>query len=49
VGVDETKRGGSVVGAGVRVEDDSLVAGRRADGCDPLLPFVRVLRFLIGA
>src|SRR5690348_13982465 len=48
VGVDEAGRGGSAGGSGSRVEGDRLVAGRRADGFDPLLPFVRVLWFAVS-
>ena len=36
------------MGSGSRVEGDRLVAGRRADGSNPLLPFVRVLGFSVG-
>src|SRR6266496_4758015 len=48
VGVDEAGHGGSALDPGPRVEGDRLVAGRRADGFDPLLPFVRVLGFSVG-
>ncbi len=48
VGVDKTEHGGSAVPPGFRADGDRLVAGRRADSCDPLFPFTRVLRFLIG-
>ena len=48
MGVDETEHYGSAVCAGSCVESDRLVAGRRADGCDPLLPFVGMLWFLVG-
>ena len=47
MGVDETEHYGSAVCAGSCVESDRLVAGRLADGCDPLFPFVRVL-WLLG-
>ncbi len=48
VGVDEAGDCGSALGSGSRVAGDRLVAGRRADGCDPLLPFVGVLGFSVG-
>ena len=50
VGVDEAEaeHGGSAWGPGPRIDGDLLVAGRLADGFDPLFPFVWVLRFLIG-
>jgi hypothetical protein len=46
--MDEAEHGGSVRGPGPRVEGDRLVAGRRADGFDPLFPFVGVLWFAVG-
>ena len=48
VSVDETDGGGLAWCSGSRVEDDRLVAGRLAGGCDPQLPLVGVLRFLVG-
>ena len=48
VGVDEAEHGGSVVVPGSRVEGDRLVAGRLADGFNPLFPFVWVLWLLAG-
>jgi hypothetical protein len=48
VGVDEAEHGGSALGPGSRVEGDRLVAGRLADGLDPLFPFVWVLWLLVG-
>ena len=48
MGVGETEHHGSAVCAGSCVEGDRLVAGRRADGCDPLFPFVGMLWFLVG-
>ena len=48
VGVDETDGCGLAWCSGSRVEDDRLVAGRFAGGCDPQLPLVGVLRFLVG-
>jgi len=47
VGVNESEHDGSAV-AGSGVEGDRVVAGRRADGCDPLFPFVGVLWLLLG-
>ena len=43
VGVGETEHGGSGWFPGCRVEADRLMAGRDADGFDPLLPFAGVL------
>jgi hypothetical protein len=48
VGVNEAGHGGSALGSGPRVKGDRLVAGRRADGFDPLFPFVRVLWFAVS-
>jgi hypothetical protein len=48
VGVGETVDGGSAWFPGCRVEGDRLVAGRDADGFDPLLPLVGVLWLLVG-
>jgi len=48
VGVDEAEHGGSTLRPGFRAKGDRLVAGRGADGCDPLFPFVRVLWFAVG-
>jgi hypothetical protein len=48
VGVDETEHRGPAACSGSRVEGDRLVAGRLADGCDPLLPFVGVVWFPVG-
>jgi len=48
VGVDEAEHGGSALVPGSHVEGDRLVAGRRANGFDPLFPFVWVLWFLAG-
>src|SRR5436305_9100908 len=48
VRVDETDCGGLVRCPGSRVEDDRLVAGRLAGGCNPQLPLVGMLRFPIG-
>jgi hypothetical protein len=43
VAVDKAEHCGSTLRPGPRVEGDRLEAGRRADGRDPLLPFVRML------
>jgi len=48
VGVDEAEHSGSAWGSGSRVEGDRLVAGRLADGFNPLFPFVWVLWLLVG-
>ena len=48
MGVDEAGHGGSALGPGPRVDGNRLVAGRLADGCDPLFPFVGVLWFPVG-
>jgi len=42
VGVGETVDGGPAWFPGCRAEDDRLVAGRDADGFDPLFPFIGV-------
>jgi hypothetical protein len=48
VGVNESERDGSAVAGGSGVEGDRVVAGRRADGCDPLFPLVGMLWLLFG-
>ena len=48
MGVDEAEHGGSALGPGPRVDGDRLVAGRLADGLNPLFPFVWVLWLLAG-
>jgi hypothetical protein len=48
VGVDEAVHGGPALGPGPRVDGDRLVAGRCADGCGPLFPFVGVLWSSVG-
>ena len=48
MGVDEAEHGGSALGPGSRVKGDRLVAGRLADGFDPLFPFVWVPWLLAG-
>jgi hypothetical protein len=48
VGVGETVDGGPAWFPGCRIEGDRLVAGRGADGFDPLLPLVGVAWFLAG-
>ena len=48
MGVDEAEHGGSTLRPGPRVEGDRLEAGRRADGRDPLFPFIRVLWLSAG-
>ena len=48
VGVNESEHDGSAVAGGSGVEGDRVVAGRRADGCDPLFPFVGMLWLLLG-
>ena len=48
MGVDEAEHGGSALSPGSRVEGDRLVAGRLADGFNPLFPFVWVLWLLAG-
>jgi hypothetical protein len=48
VGVGETEYDGSAWFPGCRVEADRLMAGRDADGCDPLLPLAGVLWFPVG-
>ena len=41
--VDKAEHCGSTLRSGPRVEGDRLEAGRRADGRDPLLPFIGML------
>ena len=41
--VDKAEHCGSTLRSGPRVDGDRLEAGRRADGRDPLLPFVGML------
>jgi hypothetical protein len=48
VGVGETVDGVSAWFPGCRIEGDRLVAGRDADGFDPLFPFVGVAWLLVG-
>jgi len=48
VGVGETVGSGPAWFPGCRAECDRLVAGRDADGFDPLFPFAGVLWLAIG-
>jgi len=48
VGVGETVEGVPAWFPGSRIEGDRLVAGRDADGLDPLFPFVGVAWLLVS-
>jgi len=48
VSVSETEYRRSAWFPGYRIEADRLVAGRDADGLDPLFPFVGVAWLLVG-